>query len=150
MSGTRSCRRFWIAFVVAMAAATLANESSAQTNRTARHGDATPSRAAKTAHTTATNVANPLQGFSQNRDEPIHIDAATLEVRDKEQKATFTGDVHVVQGDTDLRCDKLTVYYEQESGGKTVGARTTKVASPQLPNGGAQRIRRLEVTGMSS
>ena len=46
---------------------------------------------------------NALQGFSQNRDQPVKIQAASLEVRDKQKTATFTGDVHVVQGDTELR-----------------------------------------------
>ena len=47
---------------------------------------------------------NALQGFSQNRDQPVHIQAAKLEVRDKQQIATFSGDVRVKQGDTDMRC----------------------------------------------
>ena len=47
---------------------------------------------------------NALQGFSQNRDQPVHIEAATLEVRDKDKVATFSGDVHVTQGDTNMRC----------------------------------------------
>ncbi len=38
---------------------------------------------------------NALQGFSQNRDQPVHIEAATLEVRDKDKMATFSGDVRV-------------------------------------------------------
>ena len=36
---------------------------------------------------------NALQGFSKNRDQPVKIQAATLEVRDKDKVATFTGDV---------------------------------------------------------
>ena len=54
-----------------------------------------------------------MQGFSQNRDQPVHIEAATLEVRDKEKEATFSGDVHVMQGDTGMRCKSLVVFYEQ-------------------------------------
>ena len=56
---------------------------------------------------------NALQGFSQNRDQPVHIEAATLEVRDKDKVATFSGNVHVTQGDTGMRCKSLVVYYEQ-------------------------------------
>jgi lipopolysaccharide export system protein LptA len=55
---------------------------------------------------------NALQGFSKNRGQPVKIEAKTLEVRDKDKVATFSGDVHVVQGDTDLRCNVLVVYYE--------------------------------------
>jgi lipopolysaccharide export system protein LptA len=83
-----------------------------------------------------------LQGFSTNRNLPIHIEAATLEVRDKEQIATFSGKVHVVQGDTDLRCDTLIVYYEsQPQRPQTAGSRSGQ------PPGEGQQIRRLEVKG---
>jgi lipopolysaccharide export system protein LptA len=57
---------------------------------------------------------NALQGFSQNRDEPIKINSATLEVRDKDKIATFMGDVHLVQGDTTLRSKILVVHYEED------------------------------------
>src|SRR3954469_7008746 len=58
---------------------------------------------------------NALQGFSQNRDEPVHIESATLEVRDKDKIATFSGDVKVQQGDTGMRCKSLVVFYEQDA-----------------------------------
>jgi lipopolysaccharide export system protein LptA len=86
---------------------------------------------------------NALQGFSTNRDKPVKIQAASLEVRDKEKVATFSGDVHVVQGDTDMRCKTLMVYYEDNSnkGGKD----TVKAAQPG-PAGSSQ-IRRMEARG---
>jgi lipopolysaccharide export system protein LptC len=40
---------------------------------------------------------NALQGFSQNHGKPVKITSATLEVRDKDKMATFSGDVHLVQ-----------------------------------------------------
>ena len=43
-----------------------------------------------------------MQGFSQNRDQPIQIEAASLEMRDKKKEATFSGNVKVVQGDTTM------------------------------------------------
>jgi len=46
------------------------------------------------------SVPNGMQGFSQNRDQPIQIEAASLEMRDKKKEATFAGNVKVVQGDT--------------------------------------------------
>jgi lipopolysaccharide export system protein LptA len=85
---------------------------------------------------------NALQGFSQNRDQPVKIQAASLEVRDKQKQATFAGDVHLVQGDTDLRCRTLVVFYDEE-GGK--GGNTMQAAQPG-PNG-SQQIRRMEVKG---
>jgi len=87
---------------------------------------------------------NALQGFSQNRDQPVHIEATTLEVRDKDKVATFSGDVHVTQGDTNLRCKALVVFYEQEDAAADKG-KSLKAASPGP--GGQQRIKRLEARG---
>ena len=83
---------------------------------------------------------NALQGFSQNRDKPVKIDAASLEVRDKDKIATFHGNVQVVQGDTTLRCRTLSVFYDQ---GETANTLTAAKPGP----GGQQRIRRLEAKG---
>jgi lipopolysaccharide export system protein LptA len=102
------------------------------------------------------SVPNAVQGFSQNRDEPVHIEAGTLEVRNKDKVAVFSGDVHVVQGDTDMRCRLLVVYYEGDSGKVQANPSTsalppaggkTNVALPQPGFGGQQRIRRLEAKG---
>jgi lipopolysaccharide export system protein LptA len=84
---------------------------------------------------------NALQGFSQNRDEPVHIEAATLEVRDKDKVATFSGDVRVTQGDTNLRCKSLVVFYEQE------GKKGSTLPAADPGPGGQQRIKRLEARG---
>lgn len=84
---------------------------------------------------------NALQGFSQNHDQPVHIEAATLEVRDKDKVATFSGDVKVKQGDTGLRCKSLVVFYE----GNDADGKTLQAASPGP--GGQQRIKRLEARG---
>src|SRR6476620_12620093 len=58
-------------------------------------------------------VPNAMQGFSQNRDQPIQIEAASLEMRDKKKEATFAGNVKVVQGDTTMTSKTLVVFYEQ-------------------------------------
>jgi lipopolysaccharide export system protein LptA len=60
-------------------------------------------------------VPNAMQGFSQNRDQPIQIEAATLEMRDKKKEATFSGNVKVVQGDTTMTSKTLIVFYESTS-----------------------------------
>lgn len=87
---------------------------------------------------------NALQGFSQNRDQPVHIEAATLEVRDKQQRATFSGDVRVQQGDTTMRCKTLVVFYDQSSG----GAKPAKGMQAATPGpDGQQKIKRLEARG---
>ena len=83
---------------------------------------------------------NALQGFSQNRDEPVKIRAASLELREKDKMATFTGDVYVLQGDTEMHCKQLVVFYEEET-----GTRTVKAAEPGP--GGDRQIRRIEAKG---
>ncbi len=94
---------------------------------------------------------NALQGFSQNRDQPVHIEAATLEVRDKQKEATFSGDVRVTQGDTNMRCNSLVVFYEGGPGGPGDAGKTktkTKTMTTDQPGpGGEQRIKRLEARG---
>lgn len=84
---------------------------------------------------------NALQGFAQNRDQPVKIDAGQLEVRDKDKVAMFSGSVKVVQGDTTLRAKTLAVFYD--GNGSTASALTAAKPGP----GGQQRIRRLEAKG---
>ena len=86
---------------------------------------------------------NALQGFSQNRNQPVQIEAASLEVRDKDKKATFSGNVKVVQGDTTMRCKSLVVFYESQ--GQQGGAQTMKAAAPGPT--GSSSISRLEAAG---
>ena len=61
---------------------------------------------------TGANAPNALQGFQQNRSEPVQIEASRLEVRDKDKMATFTGNVKVVQGDTTMTSKTLVVFYD--------------------------------------
>ena len=73
-------RSLWISgWVLAVAAVTLVSLAGAQASAQPNQGP-----------------ANALQGFSTNRGKPVRIQAASLEVRDKEKVATFNGDVHVV------------------------------------------------------
>jgi lipopolysaccharide export system protein LptA len=77
-------------------------------------------------------AAGPAPGILQNenQDQPIQIDAAALEVHDKNKMATFSGDVQVVQGDTTIKCQKLVVFYgaERGAGGAQGGNQTAAVA----------------------
>jgi lipopolysaccharide export system protein LptA len=96
------------------------------------------------AQTASQGPPNALQGFSQNRDKPVHIEAATLEVRDKQKQATFSGDVRVKQGDTGLRCKSLVVFYEQ---GSESDDKSKSLQAARPGPGGEQRIKRLEAHG---
>ena len=106
---------------------------------------APPRNVAPAAKSVPSGPPNALQGFSQNRDQPVHIEAAKLEVRDKQKIATFSGDVRVKQGDTGMRCRILKVYYERDEDGGKAKSKTIQAATPGP--GGEQRIRRLEAIG---
>ncbi len=108
------------------------------------------------AQSTVQGVPNAMQGFSQNRDQPIQIEAASLEMRDKKKEATFSGNVKVVQGDTTMTSKVLVVFYES-SGAPAAGATpaNAKAAPPKAAPiqsatpgpGGSSSIKRLEAKG---
>jgi lipopolysaccharide export system protein LptA len=130
-----------LAFLVVTLVLAVPATASAQTSRAAANG--------------------PGAGFlqDQNQDQPIQIEAATLEVQDKNKMATFSGDVQVIQGDTTIKCQSLVVFYGAERGsgpGQTVVATTPPTASAppgtKVPPGtampqGAHDIRRIEARG---
>jgi lipopolysaccharide export system protein LptA len=104
------------------------------------------------AQSAMSGVPNAMQGFSQNRDQPIQIESATLEVRDKKKEATFSGDVKVVQGDTTMTSKVLVVFYDQDPAPATPAKSAKSQAKAPLPAaapgpGGSSSIRRLEATG---
>jgi lipopolysaccharide export system protein LptA len=87
--------------------------------------------------------------------EPISIDADKLVYFDKEQKAIYSGNVVVVQGDTKMTCSVMTVYLEHsqnaDAGAQPASAQT---ADAQNAAGDAQQgpsqnsgIKRLEAAG---
>ncbi len=99
-------------------------------------------------------VPNAMQGFSQNRDQPIQIEAATLEMRDKKKEATFAGNVKVVQGDTTMTSKTLVVFYDSASGAGGAPPANAKAAAKSGPiqsatpgPGGSSSIKRLEAKG---
>ena len=116
---------------------------------------------------TVSGVPNAMQGFSQNRDQPIQIESVSLEMRDKKKEATFTGNVKVVQGDTTMTSKVLVVYYESSNqnaqpatpanaktsgksastSGKSASAQSAPMQSSTPGPGGASSIRRLEAKG---
>jgi lipopolysaccharide export system protein LptA len=82
---------------------------------------------------------NPGQG-----DQPVQIDAKSLEVHDKSKIATFTGNVKVVQGDTTMTCDTLVVFYGQEIG---LGGDKPVINASASVVPDTQSIRRIEAHG---
>lgn len=97
-------------------------------------------------------VPNAMQGFSQNRDQPIQIEAASLEMRDKKKEATFAGNVKVVQGDTTMTAKSLVVFYDSGPAPATPppaakGSKSAAMQSATPGPGGSSSIRRLEAKG---
>jgi lipopolysaccharide export system protein LptA len=101
-------------------------------------------------------VPNAMQGFSQNRDQPIQIEAASLEMVDKKKEATFSGNVKVVQGDTTMTSKTLVVFYDsgpqpasatptQTKGNAKAPAKPLQSAAPGP--GGSSSIKKLEARG---
>jgi lipopolysaccharide export system protein LptA len=88
-----------------------------------------------------TVLPNAFQGFTRNRKDPVKIEANSLEVRDKDKTAVFSGNVVVIQGETTMRCRELIVHYE--GGMLAADAKAPK----KQQNASAQRIRRLEANG---
>ncbi|RAI37861.1 hypothetical protein CH338_14720 [Rhodoplanes elegans] len=138
----RSPNRTWRASVAAVAlAAAWAAGMPAATPAAAQSG--------------GSNTPNALQGFAQNRDQPVKIESASLEVRDKEKMATFAGDVHLVQGDVTLKCKTLVVFYEPDAGKQDPKSDAKPAAKPapapansaMAGGGGSQQIKRIEARG---
>jgi lipopolysaccharide export system protein LptA len=116
------------------------------------------------AQNTVSGVPNAMQGFSQNRDQPIQIEAASLEMRDKKKEATFSGNVKVIQGDTTMTSKVLVVFYESgqnaaaatpaptananaKAPAKSAPAQSAPMQSATPGPGGASSIKRLEAKG---
>lgn len=76
---------------------------------------------------------NPFQGFSSDSGSPVDVKSDSLEVRQSEQKAIFSGNVVATQGASVLTAATLTVYYENASG--------------ETAPSGKSGIKRLEATG---
>ncbi len=101
------------------------------------------------------NMPSAFQGFSRDRDEPVKIEANSLEIIDKDRYAIFSGNVSVQQGDSTMRSRELKVYYEgslrdqkgaKDKDAKEPAAAATKSA-PASKSDPAQRIRRIEALG---
>jgi lipopolysaccharide export system protein LptA len=132
------------AFIAAFLAGAISC-ASAQSRPNATSKASTPAAAES-----GTSVPNALQGFQQNRGQPVKIEAARLEVRDKDKVATFSGNVKVVQGDTTMHCKVLVVFYEKkdEAQGAPAGAQPGAPMPAAAPGpAGSSQINRLEAKG---
>lgn len=89
-------------------------------------------------------LPNTYEGLGVASDEPIQFEAESLEVRETESMAVFTGNVVVRQNQTVLKTDRLVVYYTGQAANAAQAAGATGAAAGP---GGAQQVRRLEAAG---
>ncbi len=84
--------------------------------------------------------------FGTSSKEPINIEADSLEVFDRDQKAVYRGNVVVVQGDTIMKSAEMVVFYAR-------GAKNGEQPAPAAAPGGAPAaeggtsVRRVEAFG---
>ncbi len=92
---------------------------------------------------------SPFGGMGGDSKEPIKIDADKLDVLDKENRAVFTGNVVAVQGETTVRCSKMTVFYEGRGQPGAAGAAPRAPAQPAASGEGSNdsSIKRIECAG---
>ena len=64
----------------------------------------------------------PFGGFKHDNNAPIDITSDSLEVRQSEQLAIFTGNVVAGQGTLRLTAERLDVFYDEEQEGGDTGA----------------------------
>jgi lipopolysaccharide export system protein LptA len=82
------------------------------------------------------SMSEAFKGFGANRKDPIQIEADSLEVRDKESVALFSGNVLVRQSQTVMKAARLKVFYDSKPG---------QEGGAGLPSN--QQFRRLEAEG---
>lgn len=138
MSRGWSCRFRALTLAGAIIAVAVAAVAAGDANAQATRAPSSPTQRSAPA---PQGPPNALQGFSQNRDQPVQIESDTLEVRTKDNVATFSGSVHVIQGDTDMRSQSLVVFYEENS------AKRTGVKTAQPGPAGNSQVKRLEANG---
>jgi lipopolysaccharide export system protein LptA len=82
-----------------------------------------------------------------NSKEPVSIEADKLVYFDKEQKAIYTGNVVVIQGDTKLTCSKMTIFMEREAPAAAAPAPAVKGAAAPAAPGGSSHVSHLDCAG---
>ncbi|MFM8699934.1 MAG: LptA/OstA family protein [Hyphomicrobiales bacterium] len=88
-------------------------------------------------------TANNVPAASSN--EPVSIEADQLEVFDKEQRAIYTGSVVVTQGETVMKAQVMTIFYESGT-----GTSADESPSPKLLGGddaGGAVLKRVDARG---
>jgi lipopolysaccharide export system protein LptA len=88
-------------------------------------------------------ASSPLLPGSDSK-EPVSIEADKLVYYDKEQKAIYTGNVVVIQGDTKLTCSMMTIHMEKAAAGAPA-VKTADGSSP--PSGESSHVSHMDCAG---
>lgn len=91
-----------------------------------------------------TGLGQNFTGLQIDGDKPISIESNQLDVDDASGVATFTGNVQVVQGPTELRTSKLVVTYDKTQMKSGSGA-AAPASGPM--GGGSSQIKKLDASG---
>ena len=87
-----------------------------------------------------------MSGLALSNDEPIQIESDLLKIDEETSKATFTGNVTVVQGDTMLQAGRMIVNYDKDGGSVSSGAAEIREIDRALAElGGDDRTRAREL-----
>ena len=59
----------------------------------------------------------PIQLFALSSDgqQPIEVEADSLEVREQENISVYTGNVRLNQGSLEFRCERLTLHFDDQN-----------------------------------
>jgi len=100
--------------------------------------------ATKPAAASAPSPIQILPGTSSK--EPVSVDADKLVYYDKEQKAVYSGNIVVIQGDTKMTCSVMTVFLDRSPAPGANGAAAEPAQGQSGPAAGSG-IKHLEATG---
>lgn len=98
--------------------------------------------AALSSSTTVLAQQKDAPGLKLAGDRPIQIESDRLVVEEVKAMATFSGNVSVVQGETNLKADEMVVYYKQAGPKKA-----DEPSAAGLPSASTTTIDRMEVSG---
>lgn len=79
-------------------------------------------------------------GFGTSSKEPIQIEADSLEVFDTEQRAVYTGNVIVKQGETTMKAQKIIVFYDRRGAAPLGGKKPVAPADTSNANTNLSKV----------
>jgi lipopolysaccharide export system protein LptA len=96
----------------------------------------------------AAQAKDPVASFGKKRNNhiPIEVTSDALEVLQEENRAIFTGNVVVIQGEVRLKADKMTVHYAK-GGAKGNTSETGKARRGAAKAQGENAIRKIDAEG---